>query len=344
MYQGKIDLRSDTVTRPSPGMRKAIAEAIVGDDVLRDDPTVKRLEEMTASMLGKEAAMFVASGVMANQVSMLYYATPGCEVIIQRDSHVVTHEAAAAPFISGVQYNLLQGSKGALTVHEVKQGIRPAHITMPQTRLIWLEDTHNAAGGTVFVRHWLKEIAEIAQEHGLPIHCDGARIFNSAIAAGNDIKEHVKYYDSVSFCLSKGLGAPVGAMVAGSADYINKTRRFRRMLGGAMRQAGILAAAGIYALQNNINLLADDHRRARRLAEAIHSMPAFEIDMESVQTNIVRFRLIKPGKTAKDLVEFLAKNDILAFATGIDSMRMVTHMDISDSDIDKTIEVLGSFR
>jgi threonine aldolase len=328
-----IDLRSDTVTRPSPGMREAIFKAEVGDDVFGDDPTVIRLQEVLARMLGKETALFVASGTMANQVAINAHTQPGDEVIVERDCHTYNYEVAAHAVLSGVQLAPLEGRRGVLTAEQIEQAIRPDDVHLPRTSLICLENTHNRAGGTIYPIEEIRRIAQLAQERGLRMHLDGARLFNAMVASGIPAQEYAAPFDSVSICLSKGLGAPVGSMVAGRRDFIRRCHRYRKMYGGGMRQVGILAAAGIYALENNIQRLSEDHRNARLFAERVSNIPGIEIDMQTVQTNIVVMNIAGLGLGSLQTVEMLKKNGLLVVIFGPEKIRAVTHLDVDEEDI-----------
>jgi len=328
-----IDLRSDTVTRPSPGMREAIFKSEVGDDVFGDDPTVIRLQEMLARMLGKEVALFVASGTMANQVAINAHTQPGDEVIVERDCHTYNYEVAAHAVLSGVQLRPLEGRRGVLTAEQIEQAIRADDVHLPHTSLICLENTHNRAGGTIYPIEEIRHIAQLAQERGLLMHLDGARLFNASVASGIPAQEYAAPFDSVSICLSKGLGAPVGSMVAGERDFIKRCHRYRKMYGGGMRQAGILAAAGIYALENNIQRLGEDHKNARLFAERVSKIPGIEIDMETVQTNIVVMNIAGLGLDSLRAMEMLKKSGLLVVIFGPQKIRAVTHLDVDEQDV-----------
>jgi len=334
-----IDLRSDTVTKPSKEMRKAIFEAEVGDDVLGDDPTVKRLEEMVAKLLGKEESVFVPSGTMGNQVSLRSLTSPGDEVILDVNSHIYNNEAGAPSALSGLQLHPLKGEKGILKPEQILQEIRPPNIHHPQTALIVLENTHNSAGGTIYPLEVIQEIHKVAKENKLKMYLDGARLWNASVASGIPLKEYARYFDSVSVCLSKGLGAPIGSVVSGGAEFIKRARKNRKMLGGGMRQVGIIAAAGIYAVENNIDRLAEDHKNARILAEGLMKLKGIYIDMETVQTNMVIFEIKDETKDDFWLVEKLKENDILTLPSGKKKMRLVTHLDVNREDVLKVIEV-----
>ena len=328
-----IDLRSDTVTRPSPGMRKAIFEAEVGDDVFQDDPTVQRLEAMLAERLGKEAALFVPSGTMSNQVAINAHTRPGDEVIVERNCHTFNYEVAGPAVMAGVQLHPLDGRHGILTAEQIEKAIRPDDIHIPPTRLICLENTHNRAGGVVYPIDHIRAISALARDKGIAMHLDGARLFNASVASGVPAAEYAALFDSVSICLSKGLGAPVGSMAAGDRDFIKSCRRYRKMFGGGMRQVGILAAAGIYALEHNIDRLAEDHRSAREFAERVSRIEGIDIDLETVQTNIVVMDVAGLGIDAFQAVARLRDRGLLVVIFGPTRIRAVTHLDVSSEQV-----------
>jgi threonine aldolase len=324
-----IDLRSDTVTKPTPAMRRAMAQADVGDDVFGEDPTVNRLQERAAELFGREAALFVPSGTMGNQIAIKVHTQPGDEVILEEASHIFNSEMAMMAAFSGVIPRPIPSERGWLRWEQIESAIRPNVYYYAQTRLICLENTHNFKGGSVYPLEWAREIIEKAHERGLKVHLDGARIFNAAVATGRSVKELTEGFDSVMFCLSKGLGAPVGSMLVGSAEFIEKARRVRKMLGGGMRQVGILAAAGLYALEHHIERLAEDHENAQILAQALREIP--EVRLEPVETNIIIFELTKTP--AEKLITELKKRNILALAIGPRRVRLVTHLDVSRADV-----------
>jgi threonine aldolase len=339
MPHDPIDLRSDTVTRPSPGMRRAIAEAVVGDDVFEDDPTVRELERLAAENTGRQAGLFVPSGTMGNEACILAHTRRGDEAIVEVDSHIYKYEVGGPAVLAGVQLAGLKGDGGILTRAQIETAIRSDDIHQPITRLVCLENTHNRAGGVVWPLEGMREIRDMATERGLKIHLDGARIFNAAAASGRSVKDFCALADSVMFCLSKGLGAPVGSMVVGDADFIKLARRYRKLLGGGMRQAGIIAAAGIYALKNNVARLVEDHTRARRLAEALARIGKLAIDLATVQTNIVVIDIARTGQTVDQAVLQLEKQGVLVVPFGRTRMRAVTHLDVDDADLDKTVRI-----
>ncbi len=335
MPHNPVDLRSDTVTRPTPEMRRAIAEAVVGDDVFGDDPTVNELERRAAEITGREAALFVPSGSMGNEVAVMAHTRRGDEAIVETGSHIYNYEAAGPAVLCGVQLAPLTGEMGILTAARIEKAIRPDDPHEPVTRLICLENTHNRAGGVVYPLETMREIYGLAEARGLKVHLDGARIFNAAVASGIDAGEYCALCDSMMFCLSKGLGAPIGSVVVGDRDFIKRAHRNRKLLGGGMRQAGIIAAAGVYALENNIGRLADDNARARRLAESVSGVPGVAIDLETVQTNIVVVDVAGSGLGMDEAILRLEEEGILVLPFGGTTIRAVTHLDIDDDDIDR---------
>ena len=330
-----IDLRSDTVTLPTPEMRRAVFEAEVGDDVYGEDPTVNRLQELAAEMVGKETAMLVPSGTMGNQIAILTHCRPGSEVIMEADSHIYYYEAAAASVFAGVQPRPLPGKRGSMPAELVEWAIRQDDIHLPPTSLICLENTHNRAGGTVVPLQDMQAVFEVACRHNLPVHLDGARIFNASVASGVPVKDFTACSTSIQFCLSKGLGAPVGSLIAGPSDFIDEARRWRKRLGGGMRQAGIFAAAGIVALETMVERLAEDHANARLLADGLSALKGIEFNPDDVDTNIV---IIRPtAMSVKQLGDELQKRGILTVVIEPDRVRFTTNKDVNRSDIEKTI-------
>ncbi|WP_027717064.1 low-specificity L-threonine aldolase [Desulfovirgula thermocuniculi] len=334
-----IDLRSDTVTVPDREMRAAMAGAAVGDDVYGEDPTVRQLEEKAADLVGKEAALFVPSGTMGNQVALLAHTERGDEVILDEEAHIYYYEAGSPAMLAGVQLKPVAGLLSERGPEVLRRAFRPPDIHFPPTRLVCLENTFNRGGGTVMPPEVMREIFALARERGLAVHLDGARIFNAAVALGCDVREFTRYCDSVMFCLSKGLGAPVGSLLAGSREFIARARRYRKALGGGMRQAGVLAAAGLVALKN-IPRLAEDHANARLLAEALAGMPGMSVDLRTVQTNIVVARLTG-GWPAPAFAERLAQEGVRCHAIGPNAVRFVTHRDVSRADIEAAIAIIG---
>ena len=335
----QIDLRSDTVTKPSKAMREAIASAEVGDDVWGDDPTVNLLQEKCRELTGKTAALFVTSGCMANQLAIKCHTNPAEEIIAEWDSHIVKYEVAGPSFISGVQLMPLKGNRGVMDVNEVESHIRPDWYHYPKTSLVCIENTHNRAGGTIYPLDEIKKISISAKKHNLKLHLDGARIFNSSVETGISIKEYSSHVDSISFCFSKGLGAPIGSILCGAADFITKAHKFRKILGGGMRQAGIIAAGALYALENNVDRLKEDHKNARHFAEELSKLPFVEIDMDSVQTNIVIFKTMKDASVIRENLE---NKGLLLTNDGVDKMRAVFHLDVSAEQTDQAIDIFTS--
>jgi threonine aldolase len=333
-----IDLRSDTVTLPTAAMRKAIFEAEVGDDVYGHDPTVNRLQDIAAEMLGKEEAMLVPSGTMGNQIAVLTHTRPGTEVILEADSHIYYYEAAAASVFAGVQPRPLPGKRGSLSAELVEWAIREDDIHLPPTSLICLENTHNRAGGTVVPLEDMQAVFKVAEEHKLPVHLDGARIFNASVASGVPVKEFAACATSIQFCLSKGLGAPVGSLVVGSSSFIEEARRWRKRLGGGMRQAGIIAAAGIVALETMVERLADDHINARLLAEGLAELKGIAFNPDDVDTNIV---IVRPTTMSiQQLGDELEKRGILTVVIEPDRIRFTTNKEVNRADIKTTLKVV----
>ncbi|MEM1044006.1 MAG: GntG family PLP-dependent aldolase [Bacteroidota bacterium] len=332
------DFRSDTVTKPTPAMRQAMAEAEVGDDVFGEDPTVERLEARVADLLGKEAALFVPTGVMGNQLAIKVHTRPGDEVVLAERSHVFHYEAGSPAVLSGVQLRPVGNARGMLTGGDVRAVVRGRYDWEPRTRLVCLENTVNKAGGVVYPLDLAHEVAEAAREHGLALHLDGARLWNAAVASGHSEADLAAPFDTVSVCLSKGLGAPVGSMLAGETETVRLARRYRKLFGGGMRQVGILAAAGLHALDYHRADLAADHARARRLAGAFAALPGFGIDPASVETNIV---LVETKQPAEVVLARLAEHSVQMVAFGPHTVRATTHRDLSDADLDRTLNVLA---
>jgi threonine aldolase len=332
-----IDLRSDTVTLPTPAMRRAIAEAEVGDDVFGEDPTVNALERATAELLGKEAAMYVASGTMANQLAVRLHTQPGDEVLMEAGAHIYGKEAGAAAALSGVTCRLIDGRWGIFTAEDLIAALRPPDIHHAPARLVCVENTHNAGGGSVWPLATLAELSAAVRSRGLKLHMDGARLWNASVASGIPERAYADLCDSVAVCFSKGLGAPVGSALAGTAEFIQCGRRFRKMLGGGMRQAGLLAAGALYALRHHRQRLAEDHANAKTLAAELAEIPGIELDASAIETNIVRFRT--PGRNAGVVVQALAERGVLVFDTGPDAIRAVTHLMIRPSDIKDALRI-----
>src|SRR5579885_3086156 len=322
-----IDLRSDTVTRPTPAMRRAMAEAEVGDDVYGEDPTVNRLEAAAARIFGREAALFVPTGTMGNQIAIKVHTRPGQEIICEERAHILDWEMAMPAFFSGCLIRTLRGEDGILTWSEIKNKIPSSSYARAQTGLIELENTHNMAGGTVTPPEITNHICEHAHQRGIPVHLDGARMFNAAAALGRPVEDVAGNVDSVMFCLSKGLGAPIGSMLVGSRKFIDQARSVRKALGGGMRQAGILAAAGLIALEEMPQRLSEDHANARFLAEHLAALPQVKLDLATVQSNIVIFTL-KAEEKAGELVGRLKHRGVLTGIVNRNAVRIVTHRDV----------------
>ena len=338
---GAIDLRSDTVTHPTPAMRAAMAAAEVGDDVYGEDPTVNRLEQRAAEIFEREAGMYVPTGSMGNQVAIRLHTQHGQEVICEAHAHVVDWEMATISAFSGCMPRTIAGERGVLTWKQIQAAIAPGLSYRAQTGLIALENTHNMAGGTVTPLEVQQEIWAGAKKAGLPVHLDGARIFNAATYLRVGVAELTRGFDTVMFCLSKGLCAPVGSMLVGTREQIRRARTFRKALGGGMRQVGVLAAAGLVALETMTERLEEDHRNARLLAESLAKIPAVTIDLPSVQTNIVRFRLTA-GKGAPELVAALKRRGVLAGNVGPDSIRLVTHHDVDRAQCEHAMQQIAA--
>lgn len=334
-----IDLRSDTVTRPSEAMRQAMATAEVGDDVFGDDPTVIRLEKMVAELFGREAALFVPSGTMGNQVCLKTISQPGDEVICEEGAHIFNYEVAAAAAFSGLLFHVVKGTRGVMTAAEIRPLIRENNIHAPRTRIIAIENTHNRAGGTIFPLEEMEAIRNLADERGLLIHLDGARIWNAHVVTEVPLAEYARLVDTMSVCLSKGLGAPIGSMVIGDQDFILDARRTRKMFGGGMRQVGIIAAAGIYAIEHNIARLVEDHDNAWYLAEAISEIDGIYIDLDSVQTNIVVMDIAQSGRQVGEVLGSFRERGLQAVAFGATKIRCVTHLDVTRDDCEDAIKI-----
>ena len=335
-----IDLRSDTVTQPTEGMRKAMSNAVLGDDVLGDDPTVIELQNKAAKILGKETALYVPSGTMSNIVATRTHTSPGDEIITEAHSHVYRYEGGAFAALSGCSIALVHAENGLMTPEEVSSSIRKAEGSLshyPNGSLVCVENTSQGGGGTVYSQETLDAICKAAKEKDCKLHMDGARLFNAAVASGTDPARMVRDFDTISICFSKGLGAPVGSVLVGSKKDLAEAHRWRKMFGGGMRQAGVIASAGLYALENNIDRLQEDHKKARKLAEALDIMPNFSVNLDTVQSNIV-FIGVGKGNTKKVITDFSEEGvDILEIDDS--TIRAVFHLHITDEDLGKAIEV-----
>lgn len=333
-----IDLRSDTVTKPSSAMRLAMSEAEVGDDVYGEDPTVNKLQENVTQMFGKEAALFVPTGVMGNQVCIRTHTNHGDEIIADEDSHIYVYENSAPAALSGVSIKTIPNKMGVITAEQIQAAIRPDAYYLPKTKLICLENTHGRSGGTIFPIEEIKKISQLARERKIKLHLDGARIWNASVESGISLKEYAQYFDSISVCLSKGLGAPIGSVIIGDKEFIDRALVYRKMFGGGMRQVGIIASAGLYAIENNIDRLADDHKKAKILADGLKNLQPFNININSVQTNMV-IADIQINKTQKEVLELLKASGVLLTPERNSSIRAVTHLDVSFDEIEQAITV-----
>ncbi len=332
-----VDLRSDTLTLPTPAMREAMARAEVGDDVWEEDPTVRQLEEMAARRTGKDAALFVSSGTQGNLVSVLAQTRPGQEIVLDRDSHILNYEGAGAAVFGGVQTLPVATERGFLTAAQVRDNVRPSNIHIPATGLVCVENTHNRHGGTCCTPEDIAAVAAAAHAHGVAVHLDGARIFNAAVALDRPVADFARPVDSITFCLSKGLAAPVGSLICGSREFIARSRRVRKMLGGGMRQVGVLAAAGLIALDTMVDRLAEDHDHAKRLARGLAELPRLRLDPGKVQTNIVIFHVDRDGGSAELAAGCLARK-VKIHQIGPGAIRCVTHKDVDREDIDRALD------
>lgn len=337
-----IDLRSDTVTRPTKGMLEAMFNAPLGDDVYGEDPSINLLEKKIADIFGFEAAVFCPSGTMTNQIAIKSHTIPGDEVICDATSHIYNYEGGGMAFNSGVQVRAIQGILGKITAEQVEENIQPLIINLPRTSLVALENTLNKAGGGYYTLNEIKPISDMCKKYSLPLHLDGARIFNALEESKDIARNYSTYFDSISVCFSKGLGAPVGSALLGSTDFIAKARRYRRLLGGGMRQAGVLAAAAIYALDNHVNRIAIDHQRAKQIGETLSTM-SYVKELLPIQTNIVIFKLIDDVPSVH-FIDFLKSKGIIANTMGKQTMRFVTHLDLTDENIATIQDSLKSFK
>lgn len=336
-----IDLRSDTVTKPTEAMRRAMATAEVGDEQYGDDPTVHRLEELAAEMLGKEDATYVVSGTMGNLIALLTHCGRGDEVILGNESHIFWFENGGAAAMGGLPFNLVQNNEaGELPLERVADSVRPSRSGFPRTGVVTIENTQNRCGGLPLSLAYLSDLQGLAKSRNLPVHMDGARIFNAAAAVGAPVRAVARYAESVQFCLSKGLGAPVGSILAGSKEFVDRARVNRKMVGGAMRQSGVIAAAGIVALTEMVDRIPDDHARARRLAEGLDELPGVQVDLQSVQTNIVFFKT-EPLVAHDEMQDRLKREGVLVSNYGPRGLRMLTHHQIDDAAVDRALRAFG---
>jgi threonine aldolase len=340
MTQSIIDLRSDTVTRPTPGMRAAMQAAEVGDDVFGDDPTVNRLQERVAQLLGKDAALFVPAGTMSNQIGVKVHTQPGDELLGDVNCHIYNYEAGGPALLSGVTCRTIEGDYGILDVSQLEDKIRPVDEHCVRTRLVCLENTHNRGGGRVYPIEKIEAISSWARHNGLKIHLDGARLWNAVVATGIPARDWAQHFDTVSVCFSKGLGAPIGSALAGPRELIKRGRFVRKLFGGGMRQAGIVAAGALYALDHHIERLAEDHRNARLLAQAIADTPGLRLNPRDVETNLVWFDVDRELTTARDLAAVLRQRGILVHVAGPQRVRVCTHLDVSAAQAERAAAIL----
>ena len=340
MSERLIDMRSDTVTRPTPAMREAMLRAEVGDDVMAEDPTINALQERVAALFGKEAALFVSSGTQANQISIKAYTQPGDEVIADAICHPVRSELGASALISGVQVAMIPTVRGVYTREAAAKLIRADHWMQPKTSLLWVENTHNAGGGTVFPLDALDGLRALSNERGIPLHIDGARIFNAVVASGIAPAEWGRRCDSLSFCLSKGLGCPVGSMLMGTREFIQRARRLRQIYGGGWRQAGILAAAGLHALDHHVERMAEDHANAKWFAERVSALQGVELVYADTQTNLVFVDVAPSGLAAETVSQRLRERGVALAMRGGTTFRAVTHLDVTRADVEQAARAL----
>lgn len=333
-----IDLRSDTVTKPSKAMREAIFNAEVGDDVFGEDPTVIKLQQKCAELSGKQSSLFVTTGCLGNQLAIKGHTVQGDEVICESEAHIFHYETSAPSIISNVQLHTVPGTNGVMKLEDIKSAIRSNEYYFPKTKLICLENTHNRAGGTIQPIENIKEIYSFAKENNIKVHIDGARIFNASVETGISLKVYAQYCDSISFCFSKGLGAPVGSILCGEYEFISLAHKWRKILGGGMRQSGILAAAALYALQNNVERLKEDNDKAKYFGKEISKLEGFGLNPDNVQTNIVVFSYNKKSKN--DFIQLLERNGVRISSGSYDNLRAVFHMDVTKDEVQKAIEII----
>ncbi len=334
-----IDLYSDTMTKPTPAMRQRMAEAEVGDEQKGEDPTVNRLQDIVAELLGKEAAVYLPSGTMCNEISFAVWARTGDEMIIHRDAHPVHFEVGGPAYLARLMVYPLDGPRGLFTAAQVEEAIRPDSPHYPRSRLVEVENTHNMGGGSIWPLAQVQAVCAMAHRYGLVTHLDGARLLNAVVASGVSAKAYAEPFDSAWIDLSKGLGCPVGAVLAGSHEFIKVARRLKHLFGGAMRQAGIIAAAGVYALEHHVARLAEDHEHARRLAQVLAELPGVSLNPADVETNIIIFDVGATGRPAKEIGERLEKEGVRVSVMGRTKLRAVTHLDVSRQDVERAIDV-----
>jgi threonine aldolase len=339
--QPLIDLRSDTVTRPTPGMRAAMQAAAVGDDVFNDDPTVNLLQERLANLLGKEAALFVPSGTMSNQICLKAHTQPGDELLCEATCHIYNNEAGGPAVLSGVMCRTIEGDYGVIDVCQLDGKIRPNNEHLARTRLVCLENTHNRGGGRVYPLEKIQAISSWVHENGLLLHLDGARLWNAIVATGISAAEWAAPFDSVSVCFSKGLGAPIGSALAGTREFIARGRRIRKLLGGGMRQVGVIASAALYAMDHHVKRLAEDHCNARVIAQAITDTPGLRLDPPEVETNLIWVEVDPEAATARAVADALKQNGILVHVGGPHTFRACTHLDVSSAQAERAAEVIS---
>ena len=337
-----IDLRSDTVTKPSRLMLEAMMSAEVGDDVFGEDPTVNKFQLRISEMFGKEAALFVPSGTMGNEICIKVHTEPGDEIIVDEDSHIFVYETAAPSLLSGVQMKTISSNKGVITVEQLKKALRPKAYYLPRTKLICIENTHGRSGGSIFPLDGIKKIRVLAKNENIKVHLDGARLWNACVATGIQPREYAQYFDSISVCFSKGLGAPVGSIIIGDMEFIENARRYRKIFGGGMRQAGILAAAALYALEHNIERLNEDHQKARYFTSQLSKLKQLSLDISSVQTNMVIIETERAGKSQTEILSLLKSKGILLTPEHLSAIRAVMHLDVSMDDVRQAVSVFHS--
>jgi threonine aldolase len=337
-----IDLRSDTVTKPSEQMRRAMMEAEVGDDVYSEDPTVNKLQDKIAEMFQKEAALFVPSGTMGNEICIKLHTQPGDEIIVESDSHIFVYETAAPSLLAGVQMFPISGKRGVITADQIKKAIRPSAYYLPKTKLICLENTHGRSAGSIIPINEIEEIFGLARTEKIKMHLDGARLWNASVAANIPFHKYAQYFDSISVCFSKGLGAPIGSMIIGTRQDIEEARKYRKIFGGGMRQVGILAAAALYSIENNIKRLTEDHQNAKYFYSKLSQIKKLKINPEEIQTNMVIIDISDTGKTQSDVLKMLRSRGVLLTPERDNSIRAVMHLDVERNEIDKAAEIFHS--